>query len=70
MKPEVIKKPEVVLTAEEVKILAEVKMQGQATLVTLSEKLGVSKNQLQKLMNAMEEKKLVKREGPVYQSIN
>lgn len=70
MKPEVVKKPEVVLTAEEVKILAEVKTQGQATLASLSEKLGISKNQLQKLMNAMEGKKLVKREGPVYQSIN
>ncbi|MBL7893254.1 MAG: lysine--tRNA ligase, partial [Bacteroidia bacterium] len=66
MKPEVIKKPELVLTTEEVKILAEVKTQGQATLASLSEKLGVSKNQLQKLMNAMEEKRLVKREGPVY----
>lgn len=70
MKPEVVKKPEVVLTAEEVKILSELKIQNQATLTSLSEKVGISKNQLQKLMNALEERKMVKREGPVYQSIN
>jgi lysyl-tRNA synthetase class 2 len=70
MKAEVIKKVEVVLTPEEVKVLSEVKIQSQATLASLSEKVGMSKNQLQKLMNTLEERKLVKREGPVYQSIN
>lgn len=70
MKPEVVKKPGFILTEPELKILSEVKLQGQATLVSLVEKLGISKNQLQKLMNTLEERKLVKREGPIYQPIN
>ncbi|MCC6690640.1 MAG: lysine--tRNA ligase [Bacteroidia bacterium] len=70
MKPEVVKKPGFILTEPELKILSEVKLQGQATLVSLVEKLGISKNQLQKLMKTLEERKLVKREGPIYQPIN
>ncbi|MGB3946798.1 MAG: lysine--tRNA ligase [Bacteroidia bacterium] len=69
MRPEIVKKAVVELKPEEITILDEVKKQNQATLATLSESLGMSKNQLQKLMNSMEEKKLVKREGPVYQSV-
>lgn len=66
MRPEVAVKTEVVLTPEEVMILTEIKTQSQATLASLSEKVGISKNQLQKLMNVLEERKLVKREGPIY----
>jgi lysyl-tRNA synthetase class 2 len=54
------------LKAEEMKVLDEVKKQESPTLVTISQSLGMSKNQLQKLMNSLEERKLVKREGPVY----
>jgi len=70
MRPEVIKKAVVELKPEESKILDEVKKQNQATLASLSESTGMSKNQLQKLMNSLEERKLVKREGPVYQTLN
>jgi lysyl-tRNA synthetase class 2 len=54
------------LKEEEMKVLDEVKKQESPTLVTISQSLGMSKNQLQKLMNSLEERKLVKREGPVY----
>jgi hypothetical protein len=54
------------LKPEEQKILDELKAGTNTTLASLSQSLGMSKNQLQKLMNSMEEKKLVKREGPVY----
>ncbi len=69
MRPEVkeIKKEVVELKPEEVKILDEVKKQNPATIASISEGLGVSKNQLQKMLNSLEERKLVKREGPVYQ---
>ena len=69
MRPEVIKKVVVELKAEEIKILNEVKKQNPATLVTISEGLGISKNQLQKVLNSLEERKFVKREGPLY-SVN
>lgn len=70
MRPEEIQKaggPE--LKPEEAKVLDAVKSQTQPTLATLSESMGMSKNQLQKLMNSLEERKLVKREGPVYQPV-
>ncbi|MGZ4035129.1 MAG: amino acid--tRNA ligase-related protein, partial [Bacteroidia bacterium] len=70
MRPEVIKKAIVELKPEEIKILDEIKKQDSATLASISASIGVSKNQLQKLMNSLEERNLVKREGPVYQSIN
>lgn len=69
MRPEIVKKAVVELKAEEITILDEVKKQTTATIASMSESLGISKNQLQKMLNAMEEKKLIKREGPVYQSI-
>jgi lysyl-tRNA synthetase class 2 len=69
MRPEIVKKAVVELKAEEITILDEVKKQASATIASMSESLGISKNQLQKMLNAMEEKKLIKREGPVYQSI-
>lgn len=69
MRPEIIKKAVVELKAEEIKILDEVKKQNPATLITISEGLGISKNQLQKLLNSLEERNLVKREGPLY-SVN
>lgn len=70
MRPEIIKKAVVELKAEEIKILDEVKKQNPATLITISEGLGISKNQLQKLLNSLEERNLVKREGPLYQVNN
>ncbi len=70
MRPEIIKKAIVELKPDEVKILEEVKKHNPATLAVMSEGLGISKNQLQKLLNSLEERNLVKREGPVYQSIN
>ena len=70
MRPEVIKKVVVELKAEEVKVLDEVKKQNAPTLASISESIGVSKNQLQKLLNSLEERNLVKREGPIYQPIN
>lgn len=70
MRPEVVKKAAIELKPEETKILEEIKKLNPATLATLSESVGMSKNQLQKLMNSLEERKLVKREGPVYQPIN
>lgn len=70
MRPEAVKQPEVKLSPEELKVVTEVKAQAQATLASLSEKLGTSKNQLQKLMNSLEERKIVKREGPIYTSIS
>ncbi|MDP1745786.1 MAG: lysine--tRNA ligase [Bacteroidota bacterium] len=70
MRPEIIKKAVIELKAEEIKILDEVKKQNPATLVTISEGLGISKNQLQKLLNSLEERNLVKREGPLYQVNN
>lgn len=70
MRPEIIKKAVVELKADEIKILDEVKKQNPATLITISEGLGISKNQLQKLLNSLEERNLVKREGPLYRVNN
>ncbi len=70
MRPEVIKKAVVELKDEEIKILDEVKKQNSATIATISTGLGISKNQLQKLLNSLEERNLIKREGPVYQVNN
>ncbi|MEO6882709.1 MAG: lysine--tRNA ligase [Bacteroidia bacterium] len=70
MRPETIKKVTIELKPEEEKILEELKKQSSATLASMSESTGISKNQLQKMMNALEEKKLVKREGPIYQIID
>ncbi|MBA3704418.1 MAG: MarR family transcriptional regulator [Bacteroidetes bacterium] len=69
MRPEIIQKPAVVLKPEEVLVLDEVKKLNPATIASISESLGISKNQLQKLLNSLEERKLVKREGPVYQPV-
>jgi lysyl-tRNA synthetase class 2 len=68
MRPEVIKKAVVELKPEEIKIIDEVKKHHPATIAVISEGLGISKNQLQKLLNSLEERKLIKREGPVYSS--
>ncbi|HVA97910.1 MAG TPA: lysine--tRNA ligase, partial [Bacteroidia bacterium] len=68
MRPEAEKKLAVELKPEEIKILDEIKKQQSATLVGISESIGISKNQLQKFMNSLEERKLVKREGPNYQA--
>ncbi len=70
MRPEEIKKVAVQLKPEETKILEEVKKQNQATIASISESVGISKNQLQKLLNNLEERSLVKREGPIYSSIS
>jgi lysyl-tRNA synthetase, class II len=70
MRPEEIQKTGPELKPEEVKILDEVKKHDPATLAVISEGLGMSKNQTQKLLNSLEERKLVKREGPVYQSVS
>jgi lysyl-tRNA synthetase, class II len=70
MRPEEIQKTGPELKPEEVKILDEVKKHDSATLAVISEGLGMSKNQTQKLLNSLEERKLVKREGQVYQSVS
>ena len=59
-----------ILSAEEQKVLDEVKKQNQGTVVTVSEATGISKNQLNKILTSLTEKNLVKREGPVFESIN
>jgi lysyl-tRNA synthetase class 2 len=72
MRPEVVedKKETVQLKPEEIKILEEVKKQDPATVASVSEGAAISKNQTQKILNSLEERKLVKREGPIYQSVN
>jgi lysyl-tRNA synthetase class 2 len=72
MRPEVVevKKETVQLKPEEIKILEEVKKQNTATVASVSEGTAISKNQTQKILNSLEERNLVKREGPLYQSIN
>jgi len=70
MRPEVVKKAVVVLSEEEQKVLAEVKKQNQATVITVSEATGISKNQLNKILTSLTEKNILKREGPVFQSAN
>ncbi len=69
MRPEEIKKAAVVLTDDEQKVWEEVKKQNQATVLTVSEATGISKNQLQKILTSLTEKNIVKREGPVFQSV-
>jgi len=69
MRPEEIKKAAVVLSADEQKVLEEVKKQNQATVVSVSEATGISKNQLQKIFTTLTEKNVVKREGPIFQAI-
>jgi lysyl-tRNA synthetase class 2 len=58
------------LKGDEQKVLDEVKKQTQATIASVSEATGISKNQLNKIFTALTEKNMVKREGPVYQSTN
>jgi lysyl-tRNA synthetase, class II len=67
MRPEEIKKVVLELKAEEIKILSEIKEKNTSTITAISESIGMSKNQIQKILNSLEERKLVKREGPVYQ---
>jgi len=69
MRPEEVKKAVVVLTEEEQKVLDEVKKQNQATVATVSEATGISKNQLNKIFTSLTEKNVVKREGPIFESI-
>lgn len=69
MRPEEIKKVVVELKEDEQKVLDEVKKQNQATVVSVSEATGISKNQLQKILTSLTEKNMIKREGPVFQSI-
>lgn len=69
MRPEEIKKMVVELKGDEQKVLDEVKKQNQATVVSVSEATGISKNQLQKILTSLTEKNRIKREGPVFQSI-
>ncbi len=59
----------VVLSAEEQKVFDEVIKQNQATVATVSEATGISKNQLNKILTSLTEKNMVKREGPVFQSV-
>jgi len=70
MRPEEGKKEKIVLSDDEQKVRDEVKKQNQATVASLSEATGISKNQLQKILTALTEKKVVKREGPVFQISN
>lgn len=67
MRPEEVKKVVVELKGDEQKVFDEVKNQNQATIVSVSEATGISKNQLQKILTSLTEKNLVKREGPVFQ---
>ncbi len=69
MRPEEVKKAVVVLSDEEQKVLDEVKKQNQATVATVSEATGISKNQLNKILASLTEKNVVKREGPIFESI-
>jgi lysyl-tRNA synthetase, class II len=70
MRPEEIQKPVVELKEDEQKVLEEVKKQNQATVASVSEATGISKNQLQKILTSLTEKNMVKREGPVFQPVN
>lgn len=66
MRPEVVKKATVALSGDEQKVFDEVKKQSQATVASLSEATGISKNQMNKILSSLTEKNLVKREGPVF----
>lgn len=68
MRPEAVKKAVVVLSAEEQKTIDEIKKQDKATVASLSEATGISKNQLNKILTSLTEKNLVKREGPLFQA--
>jgi lysyl-tRNA synthetase, class II len=68
MRPEEIQKPVVELKEDEQKVLEEVKKQNQATVASVSEATGISKNQLQKILTSLTEKNILKREGPVFQA--
>lgn len=70
MRPEVLKKPAVILSPEEQKVFDEIKKQEKATVASLSEGTGISKNQLNKILTGLTEKNTVKREGPVFQVAN
>jgi len=70
MRPEEVKKTLVVLNVEEQTVLDEVKKQNQATVLSISEATGISKNQLNKILTSLSEKNVVKREGPVFQFNN
>ena len=70
MRPEVVKKAVVVLSADEQKVFDEIKKQNQATVASVSEATGISKNQLNKILTALTEKNMVKREGPVFEVVN
>jgi lysyl-tRNA synthetase class 2 len=67
MRPEVVKKVAVALSGDEQKVFDEVKKQNQATVASLSEATGISKNQLNKILTSLTEKSMVKREGPIFQ---
>jgi lysyl-tRNA synthetase class 2 len=67
MRPEEIQKAGVELKGDEQKVLEEVKKQNQATVASVSEATGISKNQLQKILTSLTEKNVIKREGPVFQ---
>lgn len=74
MRPEEVKKPVVNLKPEENQVLEEVKKQTAAgtaaTVASVSESTGISKNQLNKILGSLSDKNLVKREGPVFQPAN
>lgn len=55
------------LKGDEQKVFEEVKKQSQATVASISEATGISKNQLNKIFTSLTEKNMVKREGPVFQ---
>ncbi len=69
MRPEEVKKVIVEVKGDEQIVLEEVKKLNQATVTTINEATGISKNQLQKILTSLTEKNLVKREGPVFQVI-
>lgn len=66
MRPEEVKKAVVELKGDEQKVLDEIKKQNEATVASVSEATGISKNQLQKILTSLTEKNMVKREGPVF----
>jgi lysyl-tRNA synthetase class 2 len=68
MRVEEVKKA-VSLSAEEQKVLEEVKKQQQATVASVSDSTGISKNQLNKILTSLTDKKIVKREGPVFEAL-
>lgn len=66
MRPEVVKRAAVTLSADEQKVVDEIKKQNSATVASVSEATGISKNQMNKILSSLTEKNLVKREGPVF----